>query len=602
MILSPFKPGMKNVTAQDVASSLYYIHYELPTTSSAIDLQPPRALHDDAGSRSGSDGHSEKSVPIPRKPLPQTANPITSPPNDHAQLDRPPPPPPHGEDTLRRPYFDANVDRRPLPYESYIHPALRARAGSASKVEGVPPPPPHEPKTLLTPSIIERKPLPGRPRQTSHASLADEKSEFAEVRFSSMDGGYRNQYTSAGSGRQLPPLPKEHYEAHEPRFRADCEDGPRPRTRTPSPYKQSSPGKRSPIKQQTGPTFNLTLIRRDPGSGHQWNIGNVVSQHPTLSTSPHHSHSYPTIDLRIENTGYDKFRGTTSARVNAEDAAAALRSLTGQDNGRSSFSREDVSQLLGGTSAASPPGIFVRRVEMGYYKSWTASLKDKIQQIDKQGWKASGKNLIKGRPISMEGHSDAEQTALARDPSDLAGMKPRGYTFTSPWSGQCEFVTGPNGRSLKCLHTLQDSGSFNPLVGQANGEENDEDSHSTKGPSHIVSELRFNLPRADKSSHNHDALGPNSSAQKVKGHFSKLLGQDSMSSNSDDEDFDDNTPGAVSPFEMNLGAEKAGGGKGGKRAKLGKLIIYGEGLKMLDLVVAANIGVWWGAWERSQSD
>ncbi len=48
-----------------------------------------------------------------------------------------------------------------------------------------------------------------------------------------------------------------------------------------------------------------------------------------------------------------------------------------------------------------------------------------------------------------------------------------------------------------------------------------------------------------------------------------------------------------------LGVEKAGGGTSGKHAKLGKLIVYDEGLKMLDLVVAANLGVWWRVWERT---
>jgi len=42
----------------------------------------------------------------------------------------------------------------------------------------------------------------------------------------------------------------------------------------------------------------------------------------------------------------------------------------------------------------------------------------------------------------------------------------------------------------------------------------------------------------------------------------------------------------------------AGGGFGGKRAKLGKLIIEDEGLKMLDLVVAANMSLWWRAYEK----
>ncbi|KAL9099226.1 MAG: hypothetical protein Q9187_009528, partial [Circinaria calcarea] len=49
-----------------------------------------------------------------------------------------------------------------------------------------------------------------------------------------------------------------------------------------------------------------------------------------------------------------------------------------------------------------------------------------------------------------------------------------------------------------------------------------------------------------------------------------------------------------------LGSEHAGGGLGGKQAKLGKLIIEDEGLKMLDLLVAANMGVWWGVYGRAE--
>lgn len=46
-------------------------------------------------------------------------------------------------------------------------------------------------------------------------------------------------------------------------------------------------------------------------------------------------------------------------------------------------------------------------------------------------------------------------------------------------------------------------------------------------------------------------------------------------------------------MNLDLGREKAGGGFKGHSAKLGKLIIEDEGLKMCDLVVAACMGVWW---------
>jgi hypothetical protein len=51
-------------------------------------------------------------------------------------------------------------------------------------------------------------------------------------------------------------------------------------------------------------------------------------------------------------------------------------------------------------------------------------------------------------------------------------------------------------------------------------------------------------------------------------------------------------------LDLSLGQEKAGGGFGGKQAKLGKLIVHPDGVVMLDLLVAANVGLWWRAWER----
>ena len=51
-------------------------------------------------------------------------------------------------------------------------------------------------------------------------------------------------------------------------------------------------------------------------------------------------------------------------------------------------------------------------------------------------------------------------------------------------------------------------------------------------------------------------------------------------------------------LDLTLGQEHAGGGFGGKQAKLGKLIVEHEGLQMLDLVVAANIALWWRVYDR----
>lgn len=46
-------------------------------------------------------------------------------------------------------------------------------------------------------------------------------------------------------------------------------------------------------------------------------------------------------------------------------------------------------------------------------------------------------------------------------------------------------------------------------------------------------------------------------------------------------------------LDLTLGRERAGGGRTGKSAKLGKLIIEDEGLKMCDLAVAGCMAVYW---------
>jgi hypothetical protein len=68
----------------------------------------------------------------------------------------------------------------------------------------------------------------------------------------------------------------------------------------------------------------------------------------------------------------------------------------------------------------------------------------------------------------------------------------------------------------------------------------------------------------------------------------------------DNDDGDDGDDGwdADHRLDLSLGRERAGGGATGKKAKLGKLIVEGDGLQMLDLVVAANMAVWWSVYER----
>lgn len=57
------------------------------------------------------------------------------------------------------------------------------------------------------------------------------------------------------------------------------------------------------------------------------------------------------------------------------------------------------------------------------------------------------------------------------------------------------------------------------------------------------------------------------------------------------------SPQSPGRLDLSLGQEHLGGGFRGQQAKLGKLLIFGDGSKMLDLIVAANIAMFWRAWK-----
>jgi len=119
----------------------------------------------------------------------------------------------------------------------------------------------------------------------------------------------------------------------------------------------------------------------------------------------------------------------------------------------------------------------------------------------------------------------------------------------------------------------------------------------------LVSELRFNLPVSVTPSVPSTPAADQSLSRKSY-FFARPHARREISSSSDAKESAYDTGSAIDrsdKLDLSLGQEDAGGGFGGKQAKLGKLIIQDEGLKMLDLLVAANMSLWWRAYERAES-
>ena len=274
--------------------------------------------------------------------------------------------------------------------------------------------------------------------------------------------------------------------------------------------------------------LRVTLIRRDPASGSQWNVGSIMPQ-----KAAGHLHE---VNIELTSPGYSSF-----AKVDCADQ-----------------------------------GGFRRRV---------AFLPTSV---------ADGASITRKRSNSAESFSNS--IGLNR------GRSRQAYAFVSPWQGMCAFSNGIDGKSLRCRQFLPGA---NP---------------SMPGVTLDVAELRFNLPWATlrlkepgrRQGNELSEVSPNRAMARTEGSSNreqwrrsiqvlthKAKKQLSMSDSIGDWTSPEETTAQrdrdteESHMSLDLGREKAGGGFEGHSAKLGKLIIHDEGLKMCDLVVAACMGVWW---------
>lgn len=372
--------------------------------------------------------------------------------------------------------------------------------------------------------------------------------------------------------------------------------------------------------------ISIMLIRRDPSSRAQWNIG-TISGHP-ISENVQSGRGVATrrlkkpyfdMSIHISSPGYASFRTAP------ETAYTDMR-----DNSETESIRSHVPSS----------GTFDRELRMEGSSFWNRSgMQHKRTSSDI----SDGHNIAHGRSLSNSSISvEVPHSRPIEGVQSAKKLESEGYIFFSPWGGRCKFSTGGGGRSLLCKHTLPI-----PLSTRDVGE------GSTGRESAVVSELRFNLPSINLfgSSKSHgtkekDSVDSRHFRLPSIGHIREKLSahkpqpkpfQPHPTSYVAMYPSDEETPlplppqsssaaairsayqrppyssrtgssmkGEADEFEeesrldLSIGQEKAGGGNRGKRAKLGKLIIHDEGFKMLDLVVAANMGIWWSIWEPDQ--
>lgn len=626
----------------------------------------------------------------------------------------PPPPPPHREQQQERREQEQQQQEK--------------KQGQSTAADPEPPPPPLPPRpgslleskgvgfedskntTIIdtTPPTLPPRPLPPLPQQENSSSLntagvgetprpRKRWSAQPELLSSRGLGDWRDQYQDAPrSGRfsfdlsssarqpqlQRPSSSSSHLNAplNNLNGRQASPSGPPlpPRRARQSPTRDGHDGARD----DTDSGFTVTLIRRDPTSGSQWNVGTISSASADVDRS---------IDIEILTPGYNKFTGRNEPLDLASLGINLPLALKGQDGGSSSSRPASFSSAAGHVQNGNNgnnnnknknknnvdhgPKTFRRKVQVSAPPAKHHHHRDDSRaSTDLQFADGNSSSPIK----STFGFGTSSSSSFSSSPKMKSGY----YTFTSPWNGTCTFVTSINGRSLKCKHTIPGPAKTNTSI--TNFYSNDNDNSTA-----TVAEIRFNIPFAPghPNHHHHSHLSPFSLSQtgiglgtsssssssnnkeQQHGHGSKrsslalLLNPNtyhrphsssnpepstssssssftsnfpsfrprarsrsntrtrshSGSSNSDDVAADENVPPPPPPtggdnnhnhnnveyddddyddddeerLDLSLARERAGGGLRGKSAKLGKLIVEDEGIKMLDLVVAACMGVWW---------
>lgn len=207
---------------------------------------------------------------------------------------------------------------------------------------------------------------------------------------------------------------------------------------------------------------SLTLIRRDPASGAQWNVARIEDppileiSSSTLKDPNNRKRIGAPMYIEIFNPGYSKF-------LNSETSEKPP--LITRDSGYSvHLPREGQSETSAsqGSRRAPSDNTFRRRIWLeGSGHLGNSFGHRKNNSYDYNNARPSSKGSYTERPSmdvrpSMDLRSLPPPSFLTHEDQAYGSIQVsdrqtsfRGYVFTSPWNGRCEFATGVGGGSLK---------------------------------------------------------------------------------------------------------------------------------------------------------
>ena len=555
VFLTTMKPQQKVVTAQDVQSSLYYMHLDRPEDSQFLDPIGDSSDVSDDEDGFGKPANTNGTGGVRRKPLPSS--------------------PKLGSDDYREPLTEISPYLQTYSNDPTGSPQAEQRPFDQDNV------PKHQ-------RIDIRPPLPDRkllgPRPMNQRFLAPDHPFLHDFSGKQNIDLRRRSEQPTGTTPRLPPRPSLGNGASTPMvppwpLRASLEDvsgtnGGHSKFLHRKPILHSTSYNlneeiEEDLDDQSMKDVSLSLIRRY--NKEQWNVGKISSKSTQPATNGFGA-SRPDINIHIMTQGYLKFAEPIDSLANQAVTEAE----------KSNGLRDSHTPMM----VSEKQLCFQRHLQIsGHAISWNQRHKPESNDSTFAYREARPSSELPRLSHQSSDSTDSRRSLTYGLPEPTSGSR-KAHTIRSPW-GVCEFTTSVAGRSFKCKHSYTSSDArYGPGM------------HSAQ-----VSELRFNLPSSK-------TLGSTGSKSVMPGRpreakrSSLFLHQRRRRSSSSLESHDPHGIGFAPKVELeerldlSLGQEHAGGGFGGKRAKLGKLIIEKEGLQMLDLIVAANMALWWRVYER----
>ncbi|KUM62257.1 hypothetical protein ACN42_g4841 [Penicillium freii] len=465
IFLSPLKPPTKSsVSAEAINASLYYLHVATPDDDTLLqeveeEREEQAQLRKERLEKADADDPAQREFArlnnVRRKPVggggggDLNHEPLPAPPQQDATASPalPPRPIPMPQDATASPT---------LPPRPIHMPQVTAEnvSFSGTPVANIQPPLNNNIPRGVTvesggKSATPRRPLPSLPpgeESWANSAAGEDPSKrasrwsvFAEqlqTRGENLKEKYEAKYEALSAGRHS-------LDSSRPQFRPRSSHN-----RTGSPL--GSPGQ-SPNRHRnahgnpsSNAGFHITLIRRDPTSGTQWNVATIST--PRMDRN--------TVDIEVSTPGYNRFAGSNEF--------PSLSSL----------------------AANIPTGI--GRLPNSAIAQSLVTEQPKEQAT---GPRKFHRQLCVSKPFDDSVAADGSNGHAPEGPSKL---KSGYYVFTSPWNGTCTFTNSVNGRSLKCKHMIPTPGGFIPPNGEAEAP-----------PAVTVAELRFNTPFQAANLHSH---------------------------------------------------------------------------------------------------